>query len=72
MREFDFEAGEDDFLWKFKLSNINNSQLDFYSQDVATRSLLHLTQDFTAQIEQALDKKTKGGEDKGRTIRKLC
>jgi hypothetical protein len=52
VREFEFEAGdgEGEFLWKFKLGNINSSQLDFYSLDVASRSLLHLTQDFNTQI----------------------
>lgn len=72
MREFEFEAGEEDFLWKFKLGNINSSQLDFYSLDLATRSLLHLAQDFNTQIEQCLEKKYKKGDEKDRMVRKLC
>ena len=58
-------------IWKFKLGNINSSQLDFYSQDGSSRSLLHLTQDFTAQIEQSLEKRTRKADSKDRTIRKL-
>jgi hypothetical protein len=54
VREFEFEAGEEDFLWKFKLGNINSSQLDFYSLDLSSRSLLHLAQDFNSQVEHSL------------------
>lgn len=72
MREFELEATEDELLWKFKLGNINSSQLDFYSLDMSSRSLLHLAQDFNTQIEQCLEKKYKKGEEKDRMIRKLC
>jgi hypothetical protein len=50
VREFDYEIRESEFIWKFKMGNMNSSQLDFYSQDAASRSLLHLAQDFSAQI----------------------
>ena len=38
---------------------------------MATRSLLHLTQDMAAQLEQAQDKRNKKSEHKHRPIRKL-
>lgn len=72
VREFEFEAGEEDFLWNFKLTNINNSPLDFYSQEASSRSLYHLTQDFTGQLEQIIEKKHKSEEGKSRAVRKLC
>lgn len=50
MREFEYNAEDPDFLWQFKLGNINSSQLDFYSLDLSTRSLLHLAQDFNTQV----------------------
>lgn len=72
VREFQFEAGPEEFLWNFKLTNINNSQLDFYSQEASSRSLFHLTQDLSGQIEQTLEKKHKKEEPRHRPIRKLC
>jgi hypothetical protein len=71
VREFEFEAGEEELVWKFKLGNINSSQLDFYSLDLSSRSLLHLAQDFNTQVEQCLEKKYKKADDKDRIIRKL-
>lgn len=72
VREFEFEAGEEDFLWNFKLANINSSQLDFYSQEASNRSLSHLAQDLIGQIDQAIEKKHKSEEGRQRSIRKLC
>lgn len=72
VREFEFEDGEEDFLWNFKLTNVNSSQLDFYSQEASSRSLYHLTQDLSGQIEQTLEKKHKTEEPRNRPIRKLC
>ena len=53
VREFEFDSKDENLLWNFKISNINNSQLDFYSQEASSRSLLHLAQDFTTQLDQA-------------------
>lgn len=53
VREFEFEEQEEEFLWKFKLTNITTSQLDFYSQEASVRSLSHLTRDMVLQFEQA-------------------
>ena len=54
VREFDFDPQNEDFLWKFKITNISSSQLDFYSQEASSRSLLHLTQDMATQLDQVI------------------
>lgn len=59
VREFEFEVEEEEVLWNFKLSNIHSSQLDFYSQEASSRSLMHLAQDLGAQLEQIIEKKHK-------------
>ena len=54
VREFEVDSQEENLLWSFKISNINNSQLDFYSQEASSRSLLHLSQDMVTQFDQAI------------------
>lgn len=53
VRDFTIEEA-DTILWKFKLGNLNTSQIDFYSQEQSVRALRHLAQDINLQIEQAL------------------
>ena len=70
VREFDLDA-QGDILWNFKLANVSPSQLDFYSQEPSSRSLHHLAQDFITQLDEALEKKHKSKDNKGRVVRKL-
>ena len=72
VREFEVDSSEDHIVWNFKISNINNSQLDFYSQEASSRSLFHLSQDLVTHLDQAIEKKHKSQERKNRMIRKLC
>ena len=72
VREFEVDSNEDHIFWNFKISNINNSQLDFYSQEASSRSLFHLSQDLVTHLDQAIEKKHKSQESKNRLIRKLC
>lgn len=50
VQEFKIEDSEDNTIWKFKLGNINNSQIDFFAEHESIRSLFHLSKDISHQI----------------------
>ena len=50
VQEFGIEEVEEVTVWKFKLGNLNQEEVDFFNEQESVRSLLHLSKDISHQI----------------------